>query len=160
MSTAPIRRVLAVDFGDARTGLAATDWTGTIVVPLPRIDARDDAQVVRAVVELARERDTQVVVLGMPLLLDGQPGQRAQRTAAFKALLQQALPVPVIAVDESHSTDEAHERLKDGGLKAKRRKDLADSVAAMVILERYRQTLRRSSPPPQSSPPPPDEADG
>jgi hypothetical protein len=48
----------------------------------------------------------------------------------------------VVAVDESHSTDEAHERLKEGGLKAKRRKDLADSVAALIILERYRQTLR------------------
>lgn len=152
MSDAPIRRVLAVDFGDARTGLAATDWTGTIVVPLPRIDARDPAQVVRAVAELVRERDTQVVVLGMPLLLDGQAGPRAQRTAAFQSLLQQALAVPVVAVDESHSTDEAHERLKDGGLKAKRRKDLADSVAAMVILERYRQTLRRRDAPP---PPPP-----
>ncbi len=143
MSDAPIRRVLAVDFGDARTGLAATDWTGTIAVPLPRIDARDPAQVVRAVAELVRERDAQVVVLGMPLLLDGQAGPRAQRTAAFQKLLQQALTVPVVAVDESHSTDEAHERLKDGGLKAKRRKDLADSVAALVILERYRDDLRR-----------------
>jgi putative Holliday junction resolvase len=154
VSDAPIRRVLAVDFGDARTGLAATDWTGTIAVPLPRIDARDPAQVVRAVAELVRERDAQVVVLGMPLLLDGQAGQRAQRTAAFKTQLQQALTVPVVAVDESHSTDEAHERLKDGGLKAKRRKDLADSVAALVILERYRQTLRRQGAPPP--PPPPD----
>jgi len=157
MSDAPIRRVLAVDFGDARTGLAATDWTGSIAVPLPRIDARDPAQVVRAVVELVRERDTQVVVLGMPLLLDGQAGQRAQRTAAFKTLLQQGLTVPVVAVDESHSTDEAHERLKDGGLKAKRRKDLADSVAALVILERYRQTLRKQGAPPPP-PPPPDAA--
>jgi RNase H-fold protein (predicted Holliday junction resolvase) len=71
--------------------------------------------------------------------------------------LQAALPVPVVAVDESHSTDEAHERLKQGGLKAKRRKDLADSVAALVILERYRQTMRRSpgaAPPPDDPPPP------
>ncbi len=138
-----IRRILAVDFGDARTGLAATDWTGSIVVPLGRIDARDDAAVVAAVRELVLERQTQVVVLGMPLTLDGTPGQRAQRTAGFRERLAAALPCPVEAVDESHSTDEAHERLKAGGLKAKRRKDLADSVAAMVILERYRDDLRR-----------------
>lgn len=132
------RRILAVDFGDARTGLAATDWTGSIAVPLPRIDARGDAEVVRAVAEVARERETELVVLGMPLTVDGGTGQRAVRTQAFRELLQKALPCPVVAVDESHSTDEAHSRLKAGGLKAKRRKDLADSVAALVILERYR----------------------
>ena len=137
----PVRRILAVDFGDARTGLAATDWTGSIMVPLPRIDSRDDAEVIAAVRELVMERQTQVVVLGMPLSLDGTAGQRAQRTAAFRARLALALPCPVEAVDESHSTDEAHERLKAGGLKAKRRKDLADSVAALVILERFRQHL-------------------
>ena len=155
MTTAPpsIRRILAVDFGDARTGLAATDWTGSIVVPLPRIDARDPAAVIAAIAELVRERDSQVVVLGMPLTVDGTTNQRAQRTAAFHGRLQQALPIPVHLVDESHTTDEAHERLKQGGLKAKRRKDLADSVAALIILERYRQSLGRATPaPPPTAP--------
>ena len=133
------RRILAVDYGAARTGLAATDWTGTISVPLPRIDARDDAAVAKAIAELVRERDTQAVVLGMPLLLDGQPGERAQRTAAFQQVLAAAIaPIPVHTVDESHSTDEAHELLKQGGLKAARRRELADSIAALVILERFR----------------------
>ena len=144
MTSAPPRRILAVDFGDARTGLAATDWTGTIVVPLPRIDARDDTVVVAAIAAVARERETEVVVLGMPLAIDGTSGTRAQRTAAFRELLQAALPCPVDVVDESHSTDEAHERLAAGGMKASRRKQLADSVAAMVILERYRAQLRRA----------------
>jgi putative holliday junction resolvase len=139
----PIRRILAVDFGDARTGLAATDWTGTIAVPLGRIDARDDAAVIAAIVATVRERETQVVVLGMPLAMDGTAGPRATRTAAFRERLQAALPCPVVAVDESNSTDEAHARLKTGGLKAKRRKDLADSVAALVILERYREQKPR-----------------
>jgi putative Holliday junction resolvase len=142
--TGRVQRILAVDFGDARTGLAATDWTGVIAVPLDRIEARDDAVVVAAIKELVRERDTQVVALGMPLTVDGTPGQRAQRTAAFLGKLQAALTIPVVAVDESHSTDEAHERLKAGGMKASRRKQFADSVAALVILERYRDELRRS----------------
>jgi len=145
--TEAVRRILAVDFGDARTGLAATDWTGAIAMPLGRIDARDDAAVVAAIADMVRERDTQVVVLGMPLTVDGTPGQRAVRTAAFRARLQAALRIPVEAVDESHSTDEAHERLKQGGLKASRRKQVADSVAALVILERYRDGLRRRPPP-------------
>ncbi|MFY9344893.1 MAG: Holliday junction resolvase RuvX [Planctomycetota bacterium] len=149
MNEEPIRRILAVDFGDARTGLAATDWTGSIVVPLPRIDARDDAAVIAAIAAIVRERQTQVVVLGMPAALGQTPSPRAQRTAAFREALQAALPCPVDTVDESHSTDEAHERLKAGGLKAKKRKDLADSVAALVILERYRDELRRRANGPQ-----------
>lgn len=140
------RRILAVDFGEARTGLAATDWTGSIVLPLPRIEARDEAQVIRAVVELCAERQTERVVVGLPLVADGSPGERARRTQAFVARLAAAAPCPVDTVDESHSTDEAHERLKEGGLKAKRRKDLADSVAALIILERYRNDLRRPRP--------------
>jgi putative Holliday junction resolvase len=136
--TAPPQRLLAVDFGDARTGLAATDWTGTIALPLPRIEARDTGAVVAAIADVVRARDTQLVVVGMPVSIDGGSGARAQRTAAFCERLRQELRCPVVTADESHSTDEAHARLKAGGLKAKRRKDLADSVAALVILERYR----------------------
>ncbi|HEX5052404.1 MAG TPA: Holliday junction resolvase RuvX [Planctomycetota bacterium] len=145
MSAPRPRRILAVDYGDARTGLAATDWTGAIVVPLPRIDSRDEAAVIAAIAAVARERETELVVLGMPLSLQRTAGARAQRTAAFQQRLQQALPCPVVAVDESLSTDEAHARLKAGGLKAKRRKDLADSVAALVILERYRAHADRAT---------------
>jgi len=140
----PRSRLLAVDYGDSRTGLAATDWTGAIAVPLPRIDSRDREEVVRLVVELAAERDTEGLVVGMPLTLDGTPGERAQRTQEFVALLQQATTLPVATVDESHTTDEAHERLKMGGMKAKKRKDFADSVAALVILERYQHLLARA----------------
>jgi len=135
--------MLAVDYGDARTGLAATDWTGSITVPLDRIDARDPDLVVRTIAELVAERQTEVVVVGVPLSIDGGESQRAQRTRAFAARLRAALSVPVAEVDESHSTDEAHDRLKQGGLKASQRKRLADSVAALVILERYRSTLPR-----------------
>lgn len=138
------RRILAIDFGDARTGLAATDWTGTIAVPLPRIDARDEAAVVRAIAAVVAERETEVVVVGVPLAADGGPGARAERTAKFVAALRAGVPCLVDTVDESFTTDEAHERLKQGGLKASRRKQLADSVAALVILERYRDQLRRT----------------
>jgi putative Holliday junction resolvase len=139
------RRILAVDFGEKRTGLAATDWSGTIAVPLPRIEASDEAAVIAAIVAVVRERETELVVLGMPLAIDGGLGQRAQRTAQFRDRLQQALPCPLATQDESHSTDEAHELLKAGGLKAKRRKELADSTAALVILERYRAAQHRRS---------------
>lgn len=138
MSDIQVRRILAVDFGDARTGLAATDFTGTIAVPLARIDERDEARLAAAIAAIVAERATQVVVVGMPLGTDGNAGPRAQRTAAFVQRLQRTLGCPVHTIDESSSTDEAHELLKAGGLRASRRKQLADSVAALVILERYR----------------------
>ena len=136
-----VRRILAVDFGDARTGIAATDFTGTIAVPLPRIDASDEAKVIAAIAAIAVDRDTQAIVVGMPLGIDGKTNARARKTAAFREHLAAAVKCPVHTVDESSSTDEAHARLKAGGLKASRRKELADSVAALVILERYRELL-------------------
>lgn len=139
---AKAQRVLAVDFGETRTGLAATDWTGTICVPLPKLTVRGDEALAAAILEVVRERETQLVVLGMPLSAEGLSAARARRTAEFQQVLARTLPCPVVAVDESHSTDEAHERLKQGGMKAKRRKELADSTAALVVLERWRAARR------------------
>ena len=143
MSLTVKSRILAVDFGDSRTGLAGTDWTGSIAVPLPRIDSRDQADVIRQILALCAEREAEALVVGMPLTLDGTPGERARRTQEFVDRLREATSLPVETVDESHTTDEAHERLKMGGMKAKKRKDFADSVAALVILERFRHALRR-----------------
>lgn len=142
-----MKRILAVDFGDARTGLAATDYTGTIVVPLPPVVVRARAECARAVAELARERQSEAIVVGLPLDAEGGVGARARATLEFVAALRQLAPCPVHTVDETHSTDEAHARLKAAGLKAARRKQLADSVAAMVILERF-----RAEPPRDDSP--------
>jgi putative Holliday junction resolvase len=136
------RRVLAVDFGEARTGLAATDYTGTICLPLPRLDVRGDAALANAIAEVCRERETELVLLGMPLASDGGRGERARRTEAFRTVLAAAIPCPVQTVDESLTTDEAHERLKQTGMKAAKRKQYADSVAALVILERWRVGLK------------------
>jgi putative Holliday junction resolvase len=134
-------RILAVDYGDRRTGLAATDHSGTICVPLPAIAHGGPDDCAQRVAELARERETQAIVVGLPLDAQGGVGHRAARTLAFVRQLEQQAPCPVATTDETHSTDEAHRRLKEGGLKAARRKKLADSVAALVILERYRAAL-------------------
>lgn len=131
------RRILAVDFGDRRTGLAATDYTGAVSLPLGKLESLSDRACADRIAALARERDTQLIVLGMPLLRDGGAGARASRTEAFRKILADVAPCPIAIVDESLTTEEAHERLKESGLKASRRKKLADSVAALVILERY-----------------------
>lgn len=139
MSEVPGRpkRVLAVDFGDTRTGLAATDWTGAIRVPLPAIVGRDDARCAQEIADLAADRETEAIVVGLPLDGEGKVGPRAQRTLNFVATLRRTTAIDVHTVDEAYSTDEAHSRLKDLGVRAAKRRQVADSVAAMVILERF-----------------------
>jgi putative Holliday junction resolvase len=134
----PPKRILAVDFGDRRTGLAATDFTGTIVTPLPALVGLKDPDCAQAIHDLASERDTQVIVIGLPLDTAGQIGQRAQRTLKFLELLKSITNCPVTTCDERNTTDEAHALLRDGGIRAAKRKKLADSVAALVILNRFR----------------------
>jgi putative Holliday junction resolvase len=134
------QRILAIDLGDRRSGVAATDWTGTIVVPLEAITCRGDVERVAAIEALVRERETELVVVGMPLSQDGSEGRRARRTRSFVDMLRARLRVPVETIDESHTTHEAHARLEAMGVKAAQRKKIADSVAALVILERWRQS--------------------
>jgi len=131
------QRILAVDYGDRRTGLAATDYTGTIISPLPLVEATTPAKCAEAVAEVAQERETQLIVVGLPLTNQDQEGPRAQHTRAFIKLLEKHCSCPVTTMDERYTTDEAHDLLKEAGLKAARRKQLADSTAAVVILQRY-----------------------
>lgn len=137
------KRVLAVDFGDRRTGLAATDGSGTLVVPLPTLHGFTDRACADAIVALAAERDSEVIVVGLPLDTRGKVGPRARRTLDFVEIVRACTTCPVETADETYSTDEAHARLKAMGLKAARRRNLADSVAAMVICERFVAGLRQ-----------------
>lgn len=149
-------RILAIDFGDRRTGLAATDGSGTIVLPLTALHGLDDQACAAAIRAVAIDRQSDVVVVGLPLNNRGKVGPRAQRTLQFVEILRKAVACEVATIDETYSTDEAHERLKQGGLTAARRRALADSVAAMVICERYRDLRQPRRPRPLD----PDEPDG
>ncbi len=133
-----MKRILAVDFGDRRTGLAGTDYTGSIIVPLDALKGMKDADCAAEIAALAKDRESEVIVIGLPLDKRGQAGPRAKRTLEFVKLVEARTECPVVTVDETSTTDEAHERLKQFGLKASQRKKVADSVAAMIILERYR----------------------
>ncbi len=133
------RRILAVDFGDRRTGVAGTTGEGTLVVPLAILDSRDPDRLVEEIREMAGEREVELVLVGLPLAPDGGLGKRGAKTLAFARLLASRLaPVPVLGVDERDSSREAHERMKAGGMKAARRKRRGvDAVAAQVILESW-----------------------
>lgn len=133
------RRVLAVDFGDRRTGVAASAGAGGLVFPVAILDSRDRRRLLAEIGAIAAEREAELVLVGLPLAPDGGLGARGAKTLAFARELARALdPIPVFGIDERHSTTEAHERLKRSGMKAAARKRKGvDAVAAQVLLEAW-----------------------
>jgi len=132
--------VLAVDYGDRRTGLAVSDPQGVIAQPLPTLLGGDPASTARRIAALARERGVAAIVLGLPLRTDGTEGARVQKTRAFEALLARDLEgtaVRIVEWDERFTTVEAIERLREAGLKRRERKRRVDAVAAVVLLRSY-----------------------
>ena len=127
-------RILAIDYGRARHGLAVSDGLGIAGRPLPalqRKDAASDAATLRRVIE---EHDVRRLVVGLPLNMDGSEGEMAIEVRAFAARLEAELGLPILLEDERLSTDEAESLLREGGLRPSERKALRDSVAAAVIL--------------------------
>ena len=135
-------RFLAIDPGERRTGIAATDWTGTISIPLDRIEHRGFKQLPDLLAVLLRARETQVLVVGLPLNLEGQAGPQARKVLELVRVLAERFPqIEVVTANEAHSSDVAHAQLKDAGIKAAKRRRHADSLAALEILRRYRGQL-------------------
>jgi putative Holliday junction resolvase len=132
------KRYLALDPGERRTGLAATDWTGTLNLPLGRLEHASMDEVPELLAPIVAERQTEVIVVGLPLRADGTAGPQAQRVQGLVARLRARFPQQrVVTEDESLTTGEAHEMLKEAGIKAARRKRQADELAALAILRRH-----------------------
>lgn len=127
-------RILAIDYGRRRHGLAVSDALGMASHPLPALQRRTPEADLAALRGLAAERDVRRLVVGLPLNMDGSEGPMAAEARAFGAWLGTALGLPVLYEDERLSTDEAEEFLRGAGLRPSDRKRLRDSVAAAVIL--------------------------
>lgn len=127
-------RILAIDYGRRRHGLAVSDALGMASHPLPALVRRTPQADLAALRELAAERDVRRLVVGLPLNMDGSEGPMAAEARAFGAWLAAGLGLPVLYEDERLSTDEAEGFLRDAGLRPSDRKRLRDSVAAAVIL--------------------------
>jgi putative Holliday junction resolvase len=131
-------RLLALDIGEKRIGVAVCDETGTLATPLTaitRASRREDFErVARLVADLRIER----VIAGYPRSLSGQEGPQAQRVRRYVEALAATLPVPVELWDERYTTVEAAERLRDSTPKRKQReRGQLDAAAAAIILQDY-----------------------
>ena len=130
-------RIMAIDYGDAHTGIAISDPTGFLAGFTTTIDAYRPEIVVQRITELARQHGAEELVLGHPKNMDGTLGPRSEKAEAMAALLKEATGLPVVLWDERRTTIDAHQILMAGGKNAKKRKKVVDAVAASLILEGY-----------------------
>lgn len=127
-------RILAIDYGRARHGLAVSDGLGLAGRPLPALQRKNPASDLAVLRRVIEEHDVRRLVVGLPLNMDGSEGEMAAEARAFAARLESELALPVLLEDERLSTDEAESLLREGGLRPSERRALRDSVAAAVIL--------------------------
>ncbi len=130
-------RVLALDVGDRRIGVAVSDPLGLTAQPQPTIDRQAVANPAVAVAALVHTLGVQTVVVGLPLTLRGARGPQAEHVAAFVEALTPHLSCPVVYWDERFSTQESHRLLRDAPLQKRRQRGLIDQTAALIILQGY-----------------------
>jgi len=130
-------RVMAIDYGDARTGVAVSDGLGLLAGYTTVIHLRDPEQVLDELAALAREREAAELVVGLPRNMDGTEGPRAELCRAFAGRLEARTGLPVTLWDERRTTVEAHQILHASGKRMKSHRKTVDAVAASLILEGY-----------------------
>lgn len=130
-------KILSVDYGDARTGLAACDRTEFLASPLGVIAEKSMAKTAEKIVEASRKQEAGMIVIGLPKNMDGTEGARAQKCRKLAGLVRADAPVPVELWDERQTTITAAGILSENGTFGKKRKQTIDAVAAVVILESY-----------------------
>lgn len=130
-------RIMAIDYGDARTGVAVSDPTGMMAGYTTVIPGHKSERVIAELLRLAQEHQAEELVVGLPRNMDGTEGARAQLCRAFAGELEKAAGLPVILWDERRTTVEAHAILHQSGKKMKEHRKNVDAVAASLILEGY-----------------------
>jgi len=137
-----VPRILAVDWGERRVGLAVSDPGGVIATGLVTLVVRGEADAVTRVAAAAREAEAERVVVGLPLLMSGERGSAAESAQRFADLLGLALaPLPVETYDERLTSAISHRRLREVGVRTGHAKGRVDQGAAIALLESYLQRL-------------------
>lgn len=135
-------RVLALDFGERRIGVAFSDPTRMLASPLTTLTRGRGGSDVEEVLRLAAENDVLEIVVGMPVSLSGRMGPQAYRVARFVDALRRATDIPVLTADERYSTVQAERSLRESGVEPSRDRARVDAAAAAVILQSYLDSKR------------------
>ena len=130
-------RIMAIDYGDQRTGLAVSDLLGMLCGEAWTVTEWNPERLAEQISREAKSREVGTLVLGLPRNMDGSEGPRAEKCRQFKALLEEVCGLPVVLWDERRSSIEAHAILHAAGKKEKKHRKTVDAVAASLILEGY-----------------------
>lgn len=130
-------KVLGVDLGLARTGIAISDCNQVLASPLCVIKEKDNEVLAQKVGQICADEGIQRVVVGLPKNMDGSEGASAQSARTFADMLSKIINLPIFMVDERGTTITATNFLNDVNVRGKKRKNVVDAVAATVILQNY-----------------------
>ena len=132
-----MKRIMGIDYGDARTGVALSDLLCSLVSSTTVVPSRNREKAIADIVRIAREQEVGKIVVGLPRNMVGSEGPRAELCRQFAQDLGQATGLEIIMWDERRTTVEAHNILSQHNYHGKKRKNTVDAVAASLILEGY-----------------------
>ena len=132
-----MKRIMGIDYGDARIGVAVSDLLCTIVGSTAVVNGHNTEKAIADIVRMAKEQSVGQIVVGLPKNMDGTEGPRAALCRAFADMLHDASGLPVTMWDERRTTVEAHNILSRSNYHGQKRKNTVDAVAASLILEGY-----------------------
>lgn len=133
-------RIMGIDYGRVRIGVALTDLLKTIASPYEVYKSVSRKADVEYFKKLIKEKEVELVVIGLPLNMDGTEGERVEKTRIFGEELKKEANIPVVYQDERLTSVEAENYLLSGNLRREKRKGLIDKVSASIILEDYLNT--------------------
>lgn len=134
-------RILGLDYGEKRIGVAVSDEMGMIAQPVTVVVRKNRQKDLESITTLVKKYCPERIVIGYPVRLDGAEGIQCQKVNRFAAILASHLQLPIIRWDEAFSTKEAEEILMRSYMKREKRKEVVDKLAASIILQDYLKSL-------------------
>ena len=135
-------KIMGIDYGDARTGVAMSDLMCSLVGSTAVVPSRNREKAIADIVRMAKENEVGTIVVGLPRNMDGSEGPRAELCREFAQLLGESTGLEIVMWDERRTTVEAHNILSQHNYHGQKRKNTVDAVAASLILEGYLNSLK------------------
>jgi len=135
-------RIMGLDIGEKRIGVALSDPIGILASPLTQINRTGNRAAIEAILELVHQYEVEHIIAGLPYSRDGSLGPQAQKVGSFLRKLSEQLDIPVETWDERYTTMTAEDKMIEAGIRKDKRKKQIDAAAAAIILQDYLDTVR------------------
>lgn len=131
------KKMLGIDYGEARTGLAVSDALGLLANGIGNIEERDINRLINKIAEKVKEYSIELMVIGYPVNMNGTLGPKAEKVAKLSERLKEKTGIPIVLFDERCTTMAAHKILSETNTRGKKRKGVVDTLSAQIILQNY-----------------------